>query len=318
MKVLFSTVAATVAVFATVSYVLPVQAQQQTRITVDSKDYTVTEFTSPRGPQAMHLVQFADVQTGLSAMVSVQNGKITAYISPPGGGGQQDLINKVWKTYQDQKAGNAASAPSGSAPAQQQSGPNANDPSAALQAQTAAIQAHAQARVNGAPASNQQAGPVTFEFPASGGAIAHGTAYGDIIFNADATEAYFTRSSSNALAGNTSQTWSYEFVGQKNKAGATAKGLGGALAGAMNVRHAGRVDKGGIEVYLQTNGGKKEQEYGTEQQTFAVNPNVRAPLDNGVRQLAIDFLDAAKDALKGQRKQPQNKISKASIPTTLS
>lgn len=85
----------------------------------------------------------------------------------------------------------------------------------------------------------------------------------------------------------------------ENRAGAVAKGVGGALTGAMSVRHAGRVDEGGIEVYLETNGGKKQQEYGTEQETFAVNPNVRAPLDNGVGQLAIGFLDAAKEALKG-------------------
>ena len=285
MKRLFSIIVATVAMVGSA------RAQQQSKVTVDGKDYTVNELPG----RTMHMVQLSGPEG--SAMISVNNqNQITMYASPPGGGtpDQKALIDKVWKVYQSQKNGTGV-ANNNSTPA---GGTNSDDPNAALRAQTAAIQAQAQARVNGSPVNGQQqTGSVTYEFPVSGGAIAHGTPYGDIVFNADATEAHFTRTSSNALAGNTSQTWSYEYVGQKNKAGAAAKGLGGALAGAMNVRHAGRVDEGGIEVYLQTNGGKKEHEYGTEQKTFAVNPNVRNPLDNGVRQLAIGFLDAAKEAL---------------------
>jgi hypothetical protein len=285
MKKLLSTVVATVVIVA------PAQAQQGSQVVkVDGKDYTVTEMLG----RTMHMVQLSGPEG--SAMISVNNqNQITMYASPPGGGtpSQKSMIDNVWKAYVAQKTGNAAANTTTSA------GGTSDDPNAALRAQSAAVQAQAQARANGAPVNGQQAGPITYEFPASGGAIAHGTPYGDIVFNADATEAHFTRTSRNALAGNTSQTWSYQYVGQKNKAGATAKGIGGAVAGAMNVRHAGRVDEGGIEVYLQTNGGKKEQEYGTEQETFAVNPNVGHPLDNGVRQLAIGFLDAAKEALKG-------------------
>jgi len=289
MKKLFSTIVATVAVFA------PAQAQQQTSVKVDGKDYTVTEY---QGGRSGHMVSLTGPDG--TAMVSVNNkNEIVAFISPPGGiapngSDYKPLINQVWTAYLGQKNGNAV-ANNNATPA---GGTNSDDPNAALRAQTAAIQAQVQARVSGAPVNGQQAGPVTYEFPVSGGAIAHGTPYGDLVFNADATEAHFTRTSSNALAGNTSQTVSYEYVGQKNAAGAVAKGVGGAVAGALNVRHAGRVDKGGIDVYVQTNGGKKGQVYGTEQTTFAVNEYVANPLDNGSRQLAIGFLDVAKEALK--------------------
>jgi hypothetical protein len=81
-----------------------------------------------------------------TAMVMVNNdNKITAFISPPGGGGQQDLINKVWGVCLSQKSANA---PDGSTPA---TGPA--DPNAALRAQAAAITAQVQGRVNGANAA---------------------------------------------------------------------------------------------------------------------------------------------------------------------
>jgi hypothetical protein len=95
MKKLLSTVVATVAAVAAS------QAQQQTSVKVDGKDYKVTEFPG----RSMHMVQLSGSEG--SAMLSVQNGKITAYISPPGGGGQLDLINRVWSAYQDHKSGNA-------------------------------------------------------------------------------------------------------------------------------------------------------------------------------------------------------------------
>lgn len=288
MKRLFSTIVAMVAIVAPCA-----QAQQAEHVTVDGKNYAITSLSRGR------MIQLTDTTNGQSAMLSVQGNSYTI-LSPPGGfyNGVDygPTIKKVWDAYQAQK--NEKTAANGNTlPVGQQ--PPSDDQAAALRAQNAALRAGIQARMNGVPANGQSTGPVAYEFPASGGAIAHGTPYGDIIFNADASEAHFTRTSSNALAGNMSQTWSYEYVGQKNKAGAAARGVGGALAGAMNVRHTGRVDEGGIEVYLQTNGGEKEHEYGTEQKTFAVNPNVRTPLDNGVRQLAIGFLDAAKEALAG-------------------
>jgi len=81
-------------------------AQTQSQIKVDGKDYTVTEFAG----RTSHLAQLAGPEG--TAMVSVDNsGKITAILSPPGGGGQQDLITKVWAAYQNQKnSGNAANA----------------------------------------------------------------------------------------------------------------------------------------------------------------------------------------------------------------
>jgi hypothetical protein len=118
MKKLFSTIIATVAIVA------PAHAQQQTSVKVDGKDYTVTEFPG----RSMHMVQLSGPEG--SAMVSVQNDKISAYISPPGGGGQQDLINKVWNAYQDQKKGNAV-ANNNATPA---GGTNSDDPNAALRA----------------------------------------------------------------------------------------------------------------------------------------------------------------------------------------
>src|SRR5580658_6310824 len=87
---------------ATVAAVAAAQTQQQTSIKVDGKDYTITEFPG----RTTHLVQLSGPEG--AAMVSVQNGKITSYINPPGGGGQQDLINKVWNAYQDRKNGNPA------------------------------------------------------------------------------------------------------------------------------------------------------------------------------------------------------------------
>jgi hypothetical protein len=113
MKKLLSTVVATVAVVAAA------QAQQQTSVKVDGKDYTVTEFAG----RSMHMVQLSGPEG--SAMVSVQDGKIKAYISPPGGGGQQDLIDRVWNAYQGHKNGNAAANSNAAGP------PSAGTPSAA-------------------------------------------------------------------------------------------------------------------------------------------------------------------------------------------
>jgi hypothetical protein len=115
----------------------------QSSVRVDSKDYTVTEMRGGRAGQG-HMVQFAGPEGTAMVMVNNDN-EITALISPPGGGGQQDLINKVWGVYLGQKS---ATAPDGSTPA---TGPA--DPNAALRAQAAAITAQVQGRVNGANAA---------------------------------------------------------------------------------------------------------------------------------------------------------------------
>ncbi len=125
MKKLFSAIVATVAIFA------PAQAQQQTSIKVDGKDCIVTEY---QGGRSGHMVSLTGPDG--TAMISVNNaGKIVAYISPPGGiyngSDMKPLINQVWAAYLDQKNGNGASA--------QQ--PPADDPNAALRAQTAALAA---------------------------------------------------------------------------------------------------------------------------------------------------------------------------------
>ncbi len=109
----------------------------QVSVKVDNKDYTVTEM---RGGRAGHMVQLAGPEG--TAMVMVDNdNKITAFISPPGGGGQQDLISKVWAAYLAQKH---ETAPAGTPPKN-----DSPDPNAALRAQAAAITAQAQQRANG-------------------------------------------------------------------------------------------------------------------------------------------------------------------------
>lgn len=132
--------AATATLAAAIAMIVPAITAQMTQVSVrvDNKDYTVTEM---RGGRASHMVQLAGPEG--TAMVMVDNdNKITAFISPPGGGGQQDLINKVWAAYLAQKNGTTAAAAT--------PGNEASDPNAALRAQAAAVAAQAQARANGA------------------------------------------------------------------------------------------------------------------------------------------------------------------------
>ncbi len=284
-----------IVLLALAAMVAPARAQQETQIQLDGKNYAVTEF--PQGRFApTHMVSISGPEG--QAMVSVdKKGKITAVLSPPGGQlngvDYRPVINHVWEAYQAQKNGNATNS------GQPAPSNDTNDPNGTLRAQAEALQQQALQRA--ALVTGQQSGQpakLIADFPAGGGAVVHGTPYGDIVFNKDATEAHFTRTSSNALSGNTEQTWEYDYVGKKDAAGALATGVGGALAGAFDVRHAGRIDGGGIHVLVETNGGKPHEVYGTEQKTFAVNPSVRNPLDNGERQLAVNFLDAAKQALQ--------------------
>ncbi len=121
---------------ATAATVVPTYAQiTQTSVKVDNQDCTVTEMRSGRGPT--HMVQLAGPLGTAMVMVNNDN-KITAYISPPGGGEYKPLIDKVWAAYLAQKT---ASAPADSTPA-----PAPADPNAALRAQAAAITAQVQAR----------------------------------------------------------------------------------------------------------------------------------------------------------------------------
>jgi hypothetical protein len=136
MKKLFS------AIFATVVVVAAANAQTaQTTVTVDKKDYIVTEMMATRSGR---MVQIVDPE-GKQAVISVTNDGKIAYLSPPGGiyngVDYKPGINQVWAAYLAQKQGTAPAGPTtGNAPI---------DPNAALAAQAAAIAAHAQARANG-------------------------------------------------------------------------------------------------------------------------------------------------------------------------
>src|ERR1700733_1832204 len=131
--------AATATLAVAIAILVPAAIAQMTQVSVrvDNKDYTVTEM---RGGRASHMVQLAGPEGAAMVMVDNDN-KITAFISPPGGGGQQDLINKVWAAYLAQKNGTAAAAAT--------PGSESSDPNAALRAQAAAVAAQAQARARG-------------------------------------------------------------------------------------------------------------------------------------------------------------------------
>jgi hypothetical protein len=85
------------------------------------------------------------------------------------------------------------------------------------------------------------------------------------------------------------------------KAGAYAKGVGGALAGALNPRHTGKVDTRGndeIEVYQRTNGGKETSMFGTGEKTIAVSQYAPREMDLGIKSRAKGFLNAAYEGLQ--------------------
>ena len=169
MKVLFS------ASVATVALVAAAQAQQS-KVTVDGKDYTVNELPG----RTMHMVQLSDPQSGLSAMISVNNqGGIVMYASPAGGGtpDQKALIDKVWAAYQDQKNGTAAAHnPPAATPAN-----DAGDPNAALRQQQAALAVQAQQRAGDLANRNANASkPPLFKQFTADGAIVTDPQLGDV------------------------------------------------------------------------------------------------------------------------------------------
>ena len=154
---------------------------------------------------------------------------------------------------------------------------------------------------NPAPASTER----TVTFPAEGGAVVHATPFGDITYNADGTEARAVQRSSNGITGETTMELIARYKGGDSasggKAGAYAKGVGGALAGALNPRHTGKVDTRGndeIEVYQRTNGGKETPMFGTGEKTIAVSQYAPREMDAGTKTRAKGFLNAAYEGLQ--------------------
>ncbi len=214
-----------------IALVHTLQAQTQSKVTVDGKDYTVTEFPG----RSMHMVQLTDNQTQLSAMVSVQNGKITAYISPPGGGGQQDLINKVWKAYEAAKGGTAANsaAPAGGAAGQQT--PAGTDDLAARRAQAdAAVQAALQRA--GQATTPVSAKPHTVKNLTADGAVVADPVLGDVTIGDNGMKFTWAITSDRAAP----VYYTVSFKGGEQEAGEGkkilkgAKGLGTAIGNSMN------------------------------------------------------------------------------------
>jgi hypothetical protein len=141
---------------------------QQTTIKVDNKDVTVTEM---RGGRSSHMVQFAG-SDGTAMIMVDNNNKITAYMSPPGGGEYKPLIDKIWAAYLDQKNGSASA---NSAPAAEPA-----DPNAALRAQAAAVNARVQARMNGGVSSANSTERTVKGLAPDGGLIVHDPNLGGI------------------------------------------------------------------------------------------------------------------------------------------
>jgi hypothetical protein len=82
---------------------------KQSSVKVGSTTYTVTIY--PHTLRTAGMVMLSGPEG--NAMVQVEGDKITAYISPPGGGSQKALIDKVWSAYLGDKGGAAATRDSG-------------------------------------------------------------------------------------------------------------------------------------------------------------------------------------------------------------
>jgi hypothetical protein len=106
MKKLFSVAVLSVAVLA------HVQAQEQSTLNLEGKSYTITDYQSRSGKRSVMISGSEG-----NAMVIVQDNKIVAYISPPGGGAYKALIDKVWNAYLSRKNGGAAAHDNGGAAA---------------------------------------------------------------------------------------------------------------------------------------------------------------------------------------------------------
>jgi len=125
---------------------------QQTSVTINNVQYTVTEMPAGRSPA--HMVQLAGPEG--AAMVQVdRDNKITAYLSPPGGGQYKAQIDALWAAYLAQKKGSASAT---STPSSEP------DPNAALRAQAAALAA-------GRSASSTAGQEPVVKGPAPGGGL---------------------------------------------------------------------------------------------------------------------------------------------------
>ncbi len=270
---------------------------QQTSVTVNNKDYTVTEM---RGGRSGHMVQLAGPEGATMVMVDNDN-KITAYISPPGGGGQQDLINKVWAAYLAMKT---ATTPANSAPAPA-------DPNAALRAQAAAIAAQAQARgiaVN--PSTNSEERTVKGLAP-EGGVIVHDPTLGgsggvDVTISPDGMKGTWILDPG---YGAPPAKYTAEFEGgDKPASGGTkfskaAKGLTTATLNSYNTRADAAVDisknpDNDWRIVSEGSDGKRTTELGGFRQgTFAANTGRDPVKDIAAKQLQAIKLDvlAAKE-----------------------
>jgi len=225
---------ATTALLALVVIIAPAHAQNPTTITLDGKNYTVTELPG----RTMHMVQLAGPEGTAMVMVNNQN-QITMYANPPGGGDYKSLIDNVWKAYVDQKNGTAAKAP-GAAPAPQPpAASSTNDPNAALREQAAAMAAQAQQR---AGAVTNPPMLVVKEFPAGGGAIVTKGSR-TITLTADGADATIIDQS--VTGKSRTEKASYEGNGTdgdyKVDSGKVAKGMGQALVFSGNAHMENRI-----------------------------------------------------------------------------
>src|SRR5277367_3544289 len=205
---------------ATTAIVAPAAANaqiQQTSVKIDGKDYTVTEMPAGRSP--VHMVQLAGPEGAAMVQVNRDN-KITAYLSPPGGGEYKAQIDELWAEYLKQKNGAATAS---SAPA------NEPDPNAALRAQAADITARAQARANGVTSSANSTERTVKGIAPGGGVIVHDPNLGgsggvDVTISLDCMKATWVI----AANGMPPVKMTAEFEGGDQPASAGAKALKGA------------------------------------------------------------------------------------------
>jgi hypothetical protein len=143
------------------------------------------------------------------------------------------------------------------------------------------------------------------DFPAGGGAIVHGTAFGDITYSADGTEARAVQKSSNGLTGETTIELIARYTGGENPGKGKAAGIAGGgakvLFESMNVRAKGTVNtRGNDEVVIsqRTNSGKEAVILGTGDKKIAESPFTSRDLNAGNKQRADGFLRTAYQGLK--------------------
>jgi hypothetical protein len=280
---------------ATTAIVAPANAQiRQTSVKVDNMDCTVTEMPAGRSPT--HLVQLAGPAG--AAMISVdRENKITAYLSPPGGGEYKPLIDKVWAAYLDQKNGGAST---NSTPA-----PAPADPNVALRAQAAAINAQVQARMNGSGSSTNSGERAVIGSASGGGVIVHDPILGrsggvDVTISLDGMKGTWILDPGN---GAPPIKYTAEFEGGDNPASGgakfskAAKGLTTATLNSYNTRADAAVDvsknpDNDWRIVTEGSNGKRTIELGGfRQSTFEANTGRDPVKDIAEKQLEAVKLD---------------------------